>query len=247
MTRLLAFDTSTEAMSIALCLPDRTLLHEGPGGALASAQLLPTIRGLMAQGGISFAQLDAIGFGRGPGAFTGLRTACSVAQGLALGIGRPVLPLDSLMVVAQDALDGTETRPSHDAFELWVAMDARMDEVYAARYRWPGDSAAAQWQVSSAPALYTLAALADRWTSEPALCVAGSAVGAFADRLPWGTARRIPTTRSRAAALSALARRSWLRGEAVDAALALPIYLRDKVAQTTAERDATRAARELAT
>ena len=103
MTRLLAFDTSTQALSIALVLPGEVLVFDGEGGAAASSQLISRAQEMLAQAGLSWARLDAIAFGRGPGAFTGLRTACSVAQGLALGADRPVLPVDSLMVVAQDA------------------------------------------------------------------------------------------------------------------------------------------------
>ena len=86
---LLAFDTSTERMSIAVARTQggQTRLWEatGAGGAQASVALLPTILDLMAQAGLGFAELDAICFGCGPGAFTGLRTACSVAQGLGFG------------------------------------------------------------------------------------------------------------------------------------------------------------------
>src|SRR5690349_14531885 len=104
MTRLLAFDTSTEAMAIALVLPDGGIRAvDAAGGTLASAQLVPEIMGLLADAGCTLQQLDAIAFGRGPGAFTGLRTACSVAQGLALGAGKPVLAIDSLMLVAEQA------------------------------------------------------------------------------------------------------------------------------------------------
>jgi tRNA threonylcarbamoyladenosine biosynthesis protein TsaB len=240
MTRLLAFDTSTEAMSIALSLPDRTLAFEGVGGMLASQRLIPGILSLLAQGQVSLAQLDAIAFGSGPGAFTGLRTACSVAQGLALGSGKPVLALDSLMLVAQDALESTQAA---DGFDLWVAMDARMDEVYAARYRWSSTAMAqGSWHTLAAPAVYSLGALHERWHAQPPECIAGSAIDAFGERLQTGAAKLVPATRSRAAALAPLARAAWARGEVVDAALALPVYLRDKVAQTTAEREAARAA-----
>jgi tRNA threonylcarbamoyladenosine biosynthesis protein TsaB len=235
MTRLLAFDTSTEVMSIALHLPDRTLRFEGEGGALASARLVPEILALLAQGGCTLAQLDAIGFGRGPGAFTGLRSACSVAQGLALGSGKPVLPLDSLLLVAQDALDASGCG---DGFDCWVAMDARMDEIYAARYLWSGG----RWQGLSAPELTRPPQLNERWVTEPPTCIAGTALAVFGERLQCGAARQQPATRSRAAALAKLALAGWRAGAAVDAALALPLYVRDKVAQTTAERDAARAA-----
>lgn len=230
MTRLLAFDTATEVMSIALVQDGATLLVEAEGGAQASARLIPEILALLARAGCRLAALDAIAFGAGPGAFTGLRTACSVAQGLALGAGKPVLPIDSLRIVAQDAAgDG--------GFDGWVAMDARMDEVYAARYRLDGRG----WQVLDAPALWTLPALNARWAAEPPGQVAGSALAAFGPRLAVGAAACHPHTASRAAALAALARAAWQAGAGLDAALALPVYLRDKVALTTAERDAARA------
>jgi len=233
MTRLLAFDTSTDVMSIALCLPEATLVFEGEGGALASARLIPEVLALLARGGCGLRQLDAIGFGRGPGAFTGLRSACSVAQGLALGAGLPVLALDSLLLVAQDAFDADA-----GTTDIWVAMDARMDEIYAAHYRRVG----AHWQVLEAPMLCRAEALNERWARHPPQAVAGSALTVFGARLQVGAARLRPSTRARAGALAQLARAAWADGAAVDAALALPVYLRDKVAQTTAEREAARAA-----
>jgi tRNA threonylcarbamoyladenosine biosynthesis protein TsaB len=237
MPRLLAFDTSTEAMSIALQLPDRTLTFEGDGGAQASARLIPEVMALLVRGGCTLQDLDTIGFGRGPGAFTGLRTACSVAQGFALGAGKPVLPIDSLLIVAQDALE-----PTAEPLDCWVAMDARMAEIYAARYRW----ADGRWQTVVSPCLIDVPALSAVWHHEPPACVAGSALVAFADQLRCGAARQVPQPRSRAVALAQLAQAAWEAGEAVDAALALPIYVRDKVAQTTVERDAARAAKVVA-
>ena len=161
MTRLLAFDTSTELMSIALCLSDDCLLFEGAGGAEASARLLPELHALLARGGCTLQQLDAIGFGRGPGAFTGLRSACAVAQGLALGAGKPVLPLDSLLLVAIDALAqrGDNHDDSGGDFDVWVAMDARIDEIYAGRFRCAGG----RWSTLVAPELTRPEALNARW------------------------------------------------------------------------------------
>jgi tRNA threonylcarbamoyladenosine biosynthesis protein TsaB len=231
--RLLALDTATETLSVALVDGANQWVADEPGGALASARVLPLAFALLERAGLALADLDAIAFGRGPGAFTGLRTACSVAQGLAFGAGLPVLALDSLALVAEDA------HAQAPASEIWVAMDARMSEVYAAAYR----REAGQWQTLQAPALWSLDALAAAWRAAPPHAVAGNALAVFGARLAPGDARRIESQQDRAAALARLARAAWRAGGAIDAALALPLYLRDKVAQTTAERAALAAAR----
>lgn len=224
MPFLLALDSSTDTMALALVTPEQTKVFEAAGGAQASARLLPEIRALLAGAGVAMDDLDAIAFGQGPGAFTGLRTACAVAQGLAFGLGKPVLAVDSLMLVAEDA------RAQGAGDDVWVAMDARIGEIYAARYRWAGGA----WQVIEAPALYAPDALAAHW-GQPA-AVAGTALTEYAAAL--GTlANAWPQARSRAAALAALAQAAWQRGETLDAADALPVYVRDKVALTTAERE----------
>jgi tRNA threonylcarbamoyladenosine biosynthesis protein TsaB len=230
---LLAIDSSTERLCLAAQAGARTWVSEGEGGAHASSQLLPRVLAGLQQLGLTLQQLDAIAFACGPGAFTGLRTACVVAQGLALGAGKPVLALDSLLIVAEDACEQAG-RPA--GFEAWVAMDARMDEAYAAAYRWHGDA----WTVLQPPALYTLPALADAWLQRPPQAVAGNALAAFGTRLPVGGARVFGKEQDRPAALLRLARQAWQAGEAFDAADALPMYLRDKVALTTAEREAAR-------
>jgi tRNA threonylcarbamoyladenosine biosynthesis protein TsaB len=132
--------------------------------------------------------------------------------------------------------------PIADGTALWVAMDARMDEVYAACYRHDG----ARWQVIETPALYTLDALAARWRAQAPQAVAGSALQAFAGRLPLAQAITLDTTHDRAGALLRLALQRHRDGAWVSAAQATPLYLRDKVALTTAERDAARAAAQLA-
>lgn len=224
MPLLLALDSSTDTMAVALVTPGQTWVFEADGGAQASARLLPEVKALLAGAGLDMAELDAVAFGQGPGAFTGLRTACAVAQGLAFGLGKPVLAIDSLMLVAEDA------RAQGAGDDVWVAMDARIGEVYAARYRWVDGA----WAVAEAPALYRPEALAACW-GEPA-AVAGTALTAYAQALG-GLPRAWPLARSRAAALGALALAAWQRGETRDAAEALPVYVRDKVALTTAERE----------
>ena len=221
---LLAFDTATEHMSIALAVRGEVFAHEAAGGAQASATLIPAILALLAQAGITLRELDAIAFGRGPGAFTGLRTACSVAQGLAFGADKPVLPIDTLLAVAEDARQGDRR-----AQRVWVAMDARMSEIYATQY-----------------AFATPAALGERWQAQPPELIAGTAIAAVGERLATHGSRLAPDALPRARAMLPLASALWAAGGAVDAALALPLYVRDKVAQTTLERDAVRAAKEAA-
>ncbi len=250
--RVLAFDTSTESSSLALLTPQQTLTIDAPGGALASTDLIPDLTTLLAQGRCSLAELDAIAFGCGPGAFTGLRTSCSVAQGLAYGAGKSVLPVDSLMLVAESV---RQPMASLGADTVWVAQDARMDEIYAAAYRWEGQRPG-HWQTVVAPALYTIEALNSRWAgpdfvaavSSGSLVLAGSALAVMLDRLACGGAPQIgpDAASSRAAALARLAAGLLADGILLDASFALPLYLRDKVALTSAEREAGRAAKAAA-
>ena len=233
---LLAFDTSTDTVSIAVQAGDAVWQHTGPGGSQASATLIPAIRSLLAQAGMSFSTLDAIVFGRGPGSFTGLRTACAVAQGLAFGArggaGVPVLPVDTLLAVAEEA------RHQHGCTQVVAVLDARMDEVYVAHCEWlPAQGGTAgHWRTDGdfglcAPEAVQVPA---GWT------LAGNAQAAYAERLAPGAlhASALPT----ATALLRLAPALLAAGGAVPASEALPRYIRDKVAQTTAERAALRAA-----
>jgi len=233
MATLIAFDTATERMTIALRRGERIVAHEGEGGARASATLLPAILGLLRDAGIAIADLDAISFGRGPGAFTGLRTACSVAQGLAFGAGKRVLPIDSLLAVAEDARGDATT------LRVWALIDARMDQIYAAEYDYDGRC----WSVRVAPFLTDCESLASRWRDEPPSAIAGNAIGAFGARLATGDATLFGAAAPTARALLRLAERGWAEGAAVEPALALPLYVRDKVADTEAERAASRQAK----
>jgi tRNA threonylcarbamoyladenosine biosynthesis protein TsaB len=227
---LLAFDTSTEFLSVALAWDEagqkRRLEYEGPGGSQSSASLLPAVMDLLRQAGLQLGQLDAIVFGRGPGSFTGLRTACSVAQGLAFGAGRPVLAVDTLLAVAEAA------RLACGATRVVAVLDARMGEVYSAAYAFDGGT----WSCARAPALQK-----PQDVEQPAgwQC-AGNAVRVYGD-LAGGDGRGIDVLPT-AAALLSLAPGLIATGHATGAAGALPLYIRDKVAQTTEERAAQRAA-----
>ena len=235
---LLAFDTSTEQLSVALRHGQTTFTCNEAGGALASARLLPAVTRLLTQADLPLAQLDAIAFGCGPGAFTGLRTSASVAQGLALGAQRPVLALDSLMLVADDACHQLHLT---SALDIAVCMDARMDEVYAGLYRWQGE----RWLTLAAPALYSLPALAAQGWHAQAVC--GSALSAFGPRLTGfdPATSRVAIEQDRASTLLRVAEQAWRDGLMLDAAEALPLYLRDKVAQTTVERAAAKTLKTL--
>ncbi len=230
---LLAIDSSTERLCLALQAGDHGHVRELAGGAQASAQLLPAVQALLAEAGCSLQALDAVAFARGPGAFTGLRTACAVAQGLAFGAALPVLALDSLCIVAEDA-HAAAGEPAD--FQTWVAMDARMDEVYAGCYLREG----AGWRVVVAPGLYDLATLHALWQVQPPVHVCGSALQAFGERLHTGAAICQPLEMARAQALARVAQQAWAAGAGIPAEQALPLYLRDKVALTTAEREARR-------
>jgi tRNA threonylcarbamoyladenosine biosynthesis protein TsaB len=234
MPALLAFDTSTETMSVALSVAGRVYARDALGGALASARLVPAIMSLLEEAGTRLHDLDAIAFGQGPGAFTGLRTACSVAQGLALGAAKPVLPISSLLAVAQDALADVA------AGRVWVTVDARMSEIYAAHY----ERRHGQWHVLCEPKLYTLEALHQRWQAHPPEQVAGNAIALFEGRLQVGRATLFAQASPCGRALLPLAQALWQQAGAVSAEHALPLYLRDNVAQTVAQREASRAAKQ---
>src|SRR5215472_4872925 len=206
MPALIAFDTSTEQMTVALLHGDRVVAREGEGGARASTTLLPAILAVLAEAGLVLGDLDAIAFGRGPGAFTGLRTACAVAQGLALGAGKPVLAIDTLLAVAEDARRGAAD------VRVWALLDARMDQIYAAEYA----HANGRWSTLVAPFLTDCEALAARWQAAPPAVVAGNALAAFGARLRTGDAATVPDAAPRATALLRVAEQAWRDGAEVD-------------------------------
>lgn len=230
LPRLLALDTATDTLYLALQTPAGLLQRQVRGGAQASSALLPLVAELLAEAGWALHDLQALAYGQGPGAFTGLRTACSVIQGLAMGADRPVLALDTLAAVAESARQQGADGP------VWAMQDARMGEVYAARYV----ATPQGWQADRPVALYapeTLAALA----AEPGVAWAGNALQVYAP-LQGAPCPSWPQAVPGPAALMALAQAAWCAGALLDAGAALPVYVRDKVAQTTAERAAQRGA-----
>ena len=226
----LSFDTCTDVMSIALQRDvdgvPRTWQHTGAGGAQASSTLIPAIQQLLREADLRFDELDAVVFGRGPGSFTGLRTACSVAQGLAFGAGVKVLPVDTLLAVAEAA------RQSHGATRVLALLDARMSEIYSAAYIYEraGWRTQADIQVGAPETL--VPPPGEDWA------LAGNIFAGYAERLPAALAG-LPRIEAwpEAGVLLDLAPTLLAAGQAVPAAQALPLYIRDKVALTTAERE----------
>jgi tRNA threonylcarbamoyladenosine biosynthesis protein TsaB len=215
--KLLAFDTSTETMFIAVTDGRQTWQHTSEGGAKTSAALIPAILALLKEADVSLQQLDAIVFGQGPGSFTGLRTACSVAQGLAFGAGGiQVLPINTLLAVAEEA------RFSTGATQIQAVLDARMGEVYAASYSYSDDV----WHANSEIQLCKPEAL----RIESGFRLAGNCSVRGLDDA--NRIQALPT----ATAMLRLAPGLLAAGLGVPAEQALPLYIRDKVAQTTAER-----------
>jgi tRNA threonylcarbamoyladenosine biosynthesis protein TsaB len=241
--KFLAFDTSTDRMSVAVTDGVRSWQHSGPGGAQASTTLIPAILALLAEAGLALGELDAIAFGRGPGSFTGLRTACAVAQGLALGAnegaGLPVLPIDTLMAAAEEArFQQFGAQDSPQPFRVTALLDARMDEMYVQSFEFSGGVCRALGECALVrPEDFVPDAAAD--------LLAGNVFAVYAGRLPAdmradqpAQAEALPT----AAALLRLAPVLAAAGRCVSADLALPLYVRDKVALTTEERERVKAA-----
>lgn len=255
----IAFDSATDELSVALGgdgLQGGIGLHDAPRDDRASAALLPAIQSLMAPHGLEPRDLAAVGFGRGPGAFTGLRAACAVAQGLALVNGCPVLPLDTLSLVAEDAwLRARDRAADRSAVpdDWWIVQDARMGELYVSRLRRRaggiGPAAAPLWTALQPAALWSPARFLEAWALDPAPGLAGTALRAgLLNGLLEGLDRpvdprdlcRVEDARPGARALAACMADAFARGEGVAACAASPLYVRDKVAQTTAERQALR-------
>lgn len=225
MSTILAIETSTEIASAAILVGERILSLQTSGVQNHSSTILPMLQNLLQQAGLRLQDCDAIAFGAGPGSFTGVRTACGIAQGLAFGLNVPVCPVPTLLAMAQRA------RQETGASSVMPVLDARMGEVYWARYR--HDSV---WQTEQAPALSNPASLGDApWSPDVMACGNGLLLCA-----PPGALAAETTTASllmpHAAQIATLGQLAFAAGQAVAAAQAQPLYLRNKVAQTTAER-----------
>lgn len=229
MPTILAIETSTELASAALLHQGQLIARESAGAQTHSDAILPMIAQLLADAGLTLSQCDALAFGVGPGSFTGVRTACGVTQGLAFGASLPVVPVVTLEATAQAC---RELAPG--AEDVLAILDARMGEVYWARYRSLADGG---WQVLSEPALSAaqLVEVAGRPTAAGNGLVAGAAHfdAAFCQQQ---FAASFPQAMTHARHVAALGLWHFNRGLALPPQEAQPLYLRNKVALTTAER-----------
>lgn len=224
--KFLAFEASTRRLSVALW-------HEGalieksadmPNGG--SERLLPWAGELLAGAGLSLRQIDGIAFGAGPGGFTGLRLACGVAQGLAFGLDCPVVPVSTLAALALDAGDG----------KVLACLDARMSEVYVAAYLVAGESVTEIQEAKVGAGETVMLPEGDGWHG------VGDGFAAWGEVLRRRLGQRLigdaATAYPTATAVARLAAPRLAGGAGSAAAAALPFYVRDKVALTTAERKA---------
>lgn len=230
---ILAIDTSTEACSVALGLPDATLCRYEVEPRKHTELALPMVHALLTEAGLSPQQLNAIAFVRGPGAFTGLRIAAGIVQGLAFGLGIPVISVSSLAVMAHRAYREQGWQAVH------AAIDARMGEVYWGSFHVLGwgqvellgrEVVCAPAAVVATAALPTEALTAEAWAG----CGTGwvhedvlqaqlhNVQAVWVDCYPHGTD------------VIALARTAWQKGEILPADAAQPVYLRDNVVQVRA-------------
>lgn len=228
--KLLAFDTATEWCTVALRLGEREdecVAREVHAGQKHSDLLVPMVMDLLAEAGLSLRGLDGLAYGMGPGSFTGLRIACGVAQGLALGADLPVLGVSTLEALAEEARD------RHGVDRVVACLDARMNEVYAGLYRHDG----ASWRPQAGPVVCPPAAAPLPETGR--YLGVGSGFGAYAalEAHYAGCLAGVDTSLiPHARAVVRLAAPRFARGEGVSAEAAEPLYIRDKVALKIRER-----------
>ncbi len=225
---LLALDTSADFCSVAASRGGEVFASHERAGQRHAEMILGAVRRVLERAGLELAEIEGIAFGEGPGSFTGLRVACGVAQGIAFARGIGVIGVSTLLALAEEcAGDASEPR-------VIACVDAHMGEVYHAAYR----GSAAGWEALHAPAVCRPEAVpavpGGGWNG----CGSGFAAHGgevsrrYAPQLATLDAQASPTAR----AVLRLARGRFEAGEALDAANAVPVYLRDKVALKQGER-----------
>ena len=222
--RVLALDTSTEHLSLALLIDGEIRVRETQAGQRHSELTLPMLNVLLVEAGVSLRSLDGLAFGQGPGSFTGIRIACGIAQGLAFGADLPVVGIPTLLALAAQA----------ETPRVIACLDARMNEVYHAAYEREGES----WREVHAPGLYAASAVPAVTGRDWLGIGSGFKVAEGALRLRYAEQvsaiwdERFPHARE----IAQLGAQRLAQGQGVPAWEAVPLYIRDKVALKTSER-----------
>ena len=223
MTTILAIETSADLASVALLANGTVSVLTTTGIATHSQSILPMIQQLFNTANVGIVDCNSIAFGAGPGSFTGVRTACSVAQGLAFGVGAPVVAINTLEAMAQACFEKTGAR------EIVTLLDARMGEVYWAQYDFSSGLETVIEPRLSAPS---------QVIAQGPVVACGNGLnacsGQFFERNTF--LAMYPEIMPHAAVIANLALRAMTKGLQVAAKDAQPIYLRNQIALTTAER-----------
>lgn len=227
---LLALDTSTEYLSLAILKGSETFTFDVLAGQTHSQIILPQIQALLETAGLQLKDLEGIAFGAGPGSFTGVRIAAGVAQGLGFGGNLPVVTVCTLMALAE----------ASGASKVIACLDARMGEVYHAAYeKTTSEKINEEWQAVIEPGLYKPYAVpaiqGNDWVG------VGSGWQTYGEQLAGIYGEQLvsmqPALLPSASAILQLAQPIFARGEAKPAHDAMPIYIRNRVALKTAERE----------
>jgi tRNA threonylcarbamoyladenosine biosynthesis protein TsaB len=244
MPTILAIETSSETASCALLIGNAVLRRASCGVRTHSQSVLPMVQELLQEAGIGLKDCAAIAYGCGPGSFTGVRTACGIAQGLAYGAGLPVVPVVTLAAMAlacreRSAGDAPgqvdEVTKDIKVTEVLAVLDARMGEVYWAQYAIDAAGGCTELIAPTLSAPGQVQAL-----GSPVAC--GNGLVAYAEAFEELGLERQPDVMPHAAEIGQLARIAFRAGAVLPAAQAQPLYLRNKIAFTSAEREAMRAA-----
>jgi len=227
MNNIIALDTSTEACSVALQCNGEAIFRYRVEPRMHAKLLLPMLNELLDEAGISTQQIDAVAFGRGPGAFTGVRIGTAAAQAIALGGDLPVAPVSTLASIAH------RSYREHGKQKVAVAIDARMGEVYWGAYEITASASVTQLGDERV----CLPAEADRLDSD--WCASGTGWGTYESVLTQVTGATIAEDVDpfpHALDILLIGSEQLVRGEGVTPENALPVYLRDNVALTEKER-----------
>ena len=235
--KILALDTTQEYCSVALSIDDDLIYREASAPRSHTQLILPQVEEVLAESGFRLKELDALAFGRGPGSFTGLRIAAGVVQGLALGAGLPVAPVSSLAALAQGVY-----RKDNAVTSVCAAFDARIKEVYWGNFQLHNgimnsvtDEAVDSPEDCYLPDDVMWTAVGSGWAAYPKMKT----------RLSSQLVKVLPALSPLARDMIPLARQIITDGQAVAAEEAIPVYLRQKVAQTIEERKLIKAGQQV--